>query len=133
MHHYTAITVNSFLDSFALHDRVLEVLRNDVVQLAFEHGFLMDNILSLALIHLCGTDNNPHDIRPVAVYRHRAIHTFRHAISNLHERNLRPMMLASLLLTTSSLSGDRLLGHPGLWITNMLSVARGPANLLPNV
>lgn len=126
LHHYTATTVKSFSDAFALHDKMLEILRNDVVQLAFEHGFLMDNILSLALIHLYCIDSNPHDVRPVAIYRDRAVHTFRHAISNLHQQKLRPIMLASLLLTVSSLSGDRLLGYPGLWSTNMLSVARGP-------
>jgi hypothetical protein len=85
LHFFTTQSVFAYLDSYSS----IELFRNTVIQLAFEHPFLMHGILSLSSLHLS-------HLRPEkrALYQHasdthtaRALSLFQVEIGNLNPEN----------------------------------------------
>jgi hypothetical protein len=125
LHHYTADTVECFVDSLSLGDRALNILRKDFPRLAFQQHFLMDTILAVASIHISGTEQESTTL-PVARYKDQAFRTLRHAVANLSNDNKQAVMAASMLLSATSFAADRVTEHTGLWTPNWLALAMGP-------
>ncbi|KAF2120797.1 hypothetical protein BDV96DRAFT_275943 [Lophiotrema nucula] len=125
LHQYTADTVDSLLQTFQLSDRAGYFLRRLPPNLAFEHRFLLDSIMALAMVHIHATDRTIESADRLMIYRQKAIASFRKALAKPSQDSLPALAITSLLFFVSSFSSDRSTGHTGLWVANWLSLARG--------
>ncbi|PYI02616.1 hypothetical protein BO78DRAFT_324785 [Aspergillus sclerotiicarbonarius CBS 121057] len=130
MHYYTVSTVSSLRSMFHLTAPVFETLQMDAPKLAFQHEFLMDNLLLLALVHMRSVDMPSGDALPITIYRGKALHSFRRAITNMSPNETQAVILTSFLLAISSIPTDRITQEPQLWTLNWMRLANGPRSLL---
>ncbi|KAK1658015.1 hypothetical protein BDP55DRAFT_622606 [Colletotrichum godetiae] len=140
LHHYSNFTVESFATTFQLEGRAFQSLRLDIPRLAFQNHFLMDAILSVALLHLSSTDESAKDGLPrLALYRDQAFRRLRVQLTrNSHvmigerpDEKFRAVVVTSILLAVTALAADRFFGHEGIWLTNYLALSIGPRTILP--
>lgn len=130
MHHYTTETISSLDSIFHLTEPVIEMLKVDVPKMAFQHGFLLDNLLLFTLVHMKSTDISSGDPLAIMVYRENALASFRHAITKMAPKETQALLLTSFLLAITSLPTDRVLQQPQLWIVNWLRLTRGSQSLV---
>ncbi|KAM0326190.1 hypothetical protein ACHAQA_006787 [Verticillium albo-atrum] len=126
LHHFTTLTAASFASAAKLGDRAVKTLQVDVPHLAFQHPFLMDTLLAVASIHMGSTEPSSLHSLPVSAYRDQALRTLRQAVVNVSDENRRAVIVASLLLASTSFAADRITGHGGLWVANWLGMTMGP-------
>jgi hypothetical protein len=133
MHHYCISTAESFAAEFS--QDIASILKVELPRLAYQHEFLMDAILLVAMVHLGCTEPEILQTLPIYLYRDQALRTLRQAISNITDSNVAAVRGASVLLATVSFATDRVSQQSGLWLTNWLTLAHGRRNicLQPNV
>ncbi|KAH7126161.1 fungal Zn binuclear cluster domain-containing protein [Dactylonectria macrodidyma] len=131
MHHYGTVTVRNFAEAFMLQGWVLHGLQVDIPLLAFEHPFLLDTVLLVAMIHMSSMDNHSVNTLDVAKYRNQAICAIRGELNNISEKNVRAIRASSLLLATTSFAADRVTGYSGIWLTNFLALNIGSRTFMP--
>jgi hypothetical protein len=122
LHHYTVHTAPSIGDALQLNHRGQALLQVDLPNLAFQHGFLLDVILFVAIVHLSSSDSAN---LPTVLYRDSALRGLRQEVAAMSSQNRRALTAASHLLGTVSFAADRVLEYPGLWVTNWLALGRG--------
>ncbi|KAH6884870.1 fungal Zn binuclear cluster domain-containing protein [Thelonectria olida] len=125
MHHYDTATVNSFANPFQLQGRLLKGLQVDVPLLAFEHPFLLNTVLLVAMIHIASTSPPSVSMVDLTTHRNQVICALRKEVEAVSEKNLRAIRMSSLLLGATSLAADRVTGHSGIWLTNFLAMIIG--------
>ncbi len=123
IHHYSVFTTQSLFQRFP--EMVLTAFQEYIPRLAFRHGFLMDAILLVSIVHLSCTDSESLDSLRIYVYRDQALRTLREAVMNVSPQNINAVLGASVLHTTISLATDRVTRQPGLWIANWLALVLG--------
>lgn len=126
MHHYSIFTTDHFAKTFP--EPVSLVLKINLPRLAFEHEFLMDAILLVAVVHMACTESVPNGPLPVYFYRHQALRSLRQAVAEIKPETSGPVLGASALLATASFAADRIAGQSGLWMTNWLTLVLGQRN-----
>lgn len=131
MHHYGTVTVRNFAEAFMLQGWILHGLQVDIPLLAFEHPFLLDTVLLVAMIHMASMDNHSVNTLDVAKYRNQAICAIREELNNISEKNIRAIRASSLLLATTSFAADRITGYSGIWLTNFLALNIGSRTFMP--
>ncbi|KAH6883981.1 fungal Zn binuclear cluster domain-containing protein [Thelonectria olida] len=125
MHHYDTATVNSFAGPFQLQGRLLKGLQVDVPLLAFEHPFLLNTVLLVAMIHIASTSPCSVSMVDLTMHRDQVICALRKELAAVSDNNLRAIRMSSLLLAATSLAADRVTGHSGIWLTNFLAMTIG--------
>ncbi|VUC33689.1 unnamed protein product [Clonostachys rosea] len=128
MHHYSVFTAESFATEFS--QEIAWILRVELPRLAYQHEFLMDTILLMAMVHLGCTEPERLQTLPIYVYRDQALRTLRQAVGSMTDANMAAVKGASVLLATVSFATDRVCQQPGLWLTNWLTLAQGRRNIL---
>jgi hypothetical protein len=103
-------------------------LKVDIPQLAFQHQFLMDAVLLVAMVHLGCSDPVALEDLPVCLYRDQALSGLRTAVAITSPQNSDAIRGASVLLAAVSFAADRVTGYSGLWVVNWLSLALGQRN-----
>lgn len=131
LHHFTSSTVTSFTKAFQLGGVTSTTLQVDVPKLAFHHHFLMDAILSVALLHMASTEPALAADLPVAQYWNQALSGLREQVACFSQGNARAVVTTSVLLAIAALAADRLSGYEGIWLTNWLALTIGPRVILP--
>ncbi|KAH6971055.1 hypothetical protein BKA56DRAFT_621842 [Ilyonectria sp. MPI-CAGE-AT-0026] len=132
MHHYGTVTVRTFAEPFKMYEWVLQGLQVDIPLLAFEHPFLLDTVLLVAIIHMASLNNHSIKTLDVAKYRNQAICAIRRELDNISEKkNMRAIRASSLLLATTSFAADRVTGYSGIWLTNFLALNVGSRTFMP--
>ncbi|KAH8585395.1 hypothetical protein B0O99DRAFT_647092 [Bisporella sp. PMI_857] len=126
MHQYCVFTTQYFASAFP--EKVSTTLRVDIPKLAFQHQFLMDTILLVAIVHLVCSDPAALVALPVCLYRDRALSGLRGAVAEASPQNRDAIRGASVLLATVSFAADRVSGESGLWVANWLTLAFGQRN-----
>jgi hypothetical protein len=124
MHQYCIFTTQYFALNFP--ESVLTAFKVDAPQLAFQHPFLMDTILLVAMVHLGCSDTASMETLPYCTYRDRALAGLRRAVASVD--NIDAIRSASVLLATVSFAADRVSGEAGLWVVNWLALASGQRN-----
>lgn len=122
LHHYTAHTSPSISDALQLNHRGQSLLQVDLPNLAFQHSFLLDVILFVAMIHLSSSDSAG---LSTILYRDSALRGLRQELAMVSSQNRRAVTAASHLLGTVSFAADRVLDYQGLWVSNWLALGRG--------
>jgi len=131
LHHYTVHTAPSIAQTLRLNEHASDLLRTGLPNLAFNHVFLLDAILFVAMIHLRSADSRVSgDYLPIALYRDAALRSLRQAVGAMSPQTAQAVKAASLQLGTVSLAADRVMGHQGLWTANWLALAVGAQNFL---
>lgn len=105
MHHYCISTAESFAAEFS--QDIASILKVELPRLAYQHEFLMDAILLVAMVHLGCTEPETLQTLPIYVYRDQTLRTLRQAISNMTDSNVAAARGASVLLATVSFATDR--------------------------
>jgi len=105
MHHFCTATVNSM--NCREHPANKEAWSRHVPQMAFEHDFLMDNLLALAAVHLCHEAPHLDNNHMTAFYSGKALQSYRKALANLSRKNIFAVIIASIILSFSSLVTNR--------------------------
>ncbi|KAJ3534247.1 hypothetical protein NM208_g7616 [Fusarium decemcellulare] len=127
MHHYCISTAESFAAEFS--QDVASILKVELPRLAYQHEFLMDAILLVAMVHLGCTEPELLQTLPIYLYRDQALRTLRQAIGSITDLNIAAVRGASVLLATVSFATDRVSQQSGLWLTNWLTLAHGRRNI----
>ena len=109
VHHYSTST----WQTIGVHHASDPVLQISVPQLAFQHGFLLDAMLGMTLLHIQYLSPNSESAgKEIAVYRSRAISRFREALEGLNResKNYEALLLMALLVilltANDSVDGD---------------------------
>ncbi|KAH7136710.1 fungal Zn binuclear cluster domain-containing protein [Dactylonectria estremocensis] len=131
MHHYGTVTVGTFAEAFEIQGRILHGLQVDIPLLAFEHPFLLDTVLLVAMIHMASIDNRSVNTLDVAKYRNQAICAIRRELTNISDKNTRAIRASSLLLAATSFAADRVTEYSGIWLTNFLALNIGSRTFMP--
>ncbi|KAI0410239.1 heterokaryon incompatibility protein-domain-containing protein [Xylaria grammica] len=127
MYHYATATAPSLIEAFQPEARVILALQASLPNLAFEHDFVMDAVLFLAILHLGSEEGGPSlSMPPIVTYQGQALRSLRSAVSEASPLASRAITAASVLLALTSLATDRLLGSPGLWVARWLALKSGP-------
>ncbi|EEU46675.1 uncharacterized protein NECHADRAFT_77291 [Fusarium vanettenii 77-13-4] len=127
MHHYCIFTAESFAAEFS--QDIASILKVELPRLAYQHEFLMDAILLVAMVHLGCTEPELLQTLPIYLYRDQALRTLRQAISCITDSSITAVKGASVLLATVSFATDRVSQQSGLWLTNWLTLAHGRRNI----
>ncbi|SCV61113.1 uncharacterized protein FFFS_15682 [Fusarium fujikuroi] len=127
MHHYCVSTAESFAVEFSRD--VASILKVELPRLAYQHEFLMDAILLVAMVHLGCTEPELLQTLPIYLYRDQALRTLRQAIGSMTDSSIAAVRGASVLLATVSFATDRVSQQSGLWLTNWLTLAHGRRNI----
>jgi hypothetical protein len=131
LHHYCTSTINCF--SVSENPPSFQVWQKEVPQLAFEHEFLMDNLLATASIHLQYLSPDSIDQQMTAVYLAKALHGTRKAIESLSKNNFCAVLVSSILLSSSSLAAFREVANNSLWVLDWLGIHKGVGVVLEMV
>jgi hypothetical protein len=105
MHHFCTVTVNSL--NCREYPANKKAWIRQVPQMAFEHDFLMDNLLAVAAVHLCQEAPHMDNNRMTAYYSGKALQSYRRALANLSRKNIFAVIIASIILSFSSLVTNR--------------------------
>ncbi|CVK91846.1 uncharacterized protein FPRN_09650 [Fusarium proliferatum] len=127
MHHYCVFTAESFAAEFS--QDIASILKVELPRLAYQHEFLMDAILLVAMVHLGCTEPDLLRTLPIYLYRDQALRTLRQAIGGITDSSIAAVRGASVLLATVSFATDRVSQQSGLWLTNWLTLAHGRRNI----
>ncbi|KAI0550606.1 hypothetical protein F4679DRAFT_541992 [Xylaria curta] len=127
MYHYATATAPSLIEAFQPEARVILALQTSLPNLAFEHDFVMDAVLFLAILHLGSEEGGLSlSMPPIVAYQGQAIRSLRNAVSEASLLTTRAITASSVLLALTSLATDRLLDSPGLWVARWLALSSGP-------
>jgi hypothetical protein len=129
-HHYCTVTIETLGVNIPLNASAIGVWQNEVPRLAFEHDFLMDNLLALASIHMDQLAPQSANYRLTALYQDKALRTFREAIENFSKDNFLAVLIASALLSPSSLFANRNTDEVRLWSIDWLVMHTGVGTIL---
>ncbi|GAW11886.1 hypothetical protein ANO14919_012390 [Xylariales sp. No.14919] len=74
MYHYATATAPSLIEAFQPEARVILALQASLPNLAFEHDFVMDAVLFLAILHLGSEEGGPSlSMPPIVTYQDRLL------------------------------------------------------------
>ncbi|KAH8680582.1 hypothetical protein BX600DRAFT_444736 [Xylariales sp. PMI_506] len=149
MHHYCIFTAPSFADALpqsqiATAAEVMTALTVDVPRLAYQHEFLMDAVLLVAMVHMvccyCGAPAEAAggsqaaaafmsaESLPIYLYRDQALRSLRHAVATISDHNMDAVRGASVLLAHVSFATDRVTKQSELWVVSWMTLAMGQRN-----
>ncbi|KAF4972811.1 hypothetical protein FSARC_711 [Fusarium sarcochroum] len=121
---YTSSTSASFSVDEGPHNPVNDILRNRLVQVAFETPFLMDSLFGLASLHMQSLDLN-HDSARALTYRARSFEGYRKAVEQSRPETYPALIANSLLLTALSSPNFRDESAKKLYIVDWMIVWKG--------
>jgi hypothetical protein len=121
---YTSSTATSFSVDEGPLNPINDVLRNRLVQVAFENPFLMDSLFGLASLHMQSLDLKPDAARALA-YRARSFEGYRMAVEQARPETFPALLANSLLLTALSSQNFRDEDAKKLYIIDWMIVWRG--------
>lgn len=113
-----------------LNSSAIGVWQKEVPKLAFEHDFLMDNLLALASIHMDQLAPQSANHQLAALYQDKALRAFREAVSNFSKDNFLAVLIASTFLSPSSLVINRNADENRLWSVDWLVTHTGVGTIL---
>jgi hypothetical protein len=105
------------------------VWRQDIPQLAFEHDYLLNNVLAAASMHLCQLRPESADYKTAGALMNKALRSFRNAILNISPDNFVAPLANAALMSPVSLVANRVSGH-SLSIVDWMRLHRGAGVLL---
>ncbi|KAL4732525.1 hypothetical protein ACLX1H_001541 [Fusarium chlamydosporum] len=121
---YTSSTATSFSVDEGPLNPINDVLRNRLVQVAFENPFLMDSLFGLASLHMQSLDLKPDPARALA-YRARSFEGYRMAVEQARPETFPALLANSLLLTALASQNFRDVDAKKLYIVDWMIVWRG--------
>ncbi|PTD07395.1 hypothetical protein FCULG_00006873 [Fusarium culmorum] len=121
---YTSTTATSFSVDEGPLNPINDVLRNRLVQVAFENPFLMDSLFGLASLHMQSLDLKPDAARALA-YRARSFEGYRMAVEQARPETFPALLANSLLLTALASQNFRDEDAKRLYIIDWMIVWRG--------
>lgn len=114
MHHYDLFTCETVADLILPTPEGVNIMRNYVPELAFEHNFLLHGVLALSSLHLAllSLDNADAQGRErhlsLATYHHScAIQIFNHDLANSADHNIDALFLFSTLIAMCAFGFQR--------------------------
>jgi hypothetical protein len=130
LHHYCTITIETLGVNMPLNAGVIRVWKKEVPQLAFEHDFLMDNLLALASVHMDHVAPQSANYQLTALYQDKALRVYREAVANFSKDNFLAVIIASVLLSPSALVINRKADENRLWSVDWLVMHTGVGTIL---
>ncbi|KAJ4267397.1 hypothetical protein NW762_003504 [Fusarium torreyae] len=121
---YTSSTCTSFSVDEGPNNPINDILRNRLVQVAFEIPFLMDSLFGLASLHMQSLDLN-HDPARALSYRARSFEGYRKAVEESRPETYPALIANSLLLTALSSPNFRDESAKKLYIVDWMIVWKG--------
>ncbi|KAF5001462.1 hypothetical protein FGRMN_1058 [Fusarium graminum] len=121
---YTSSTSSSFSVDEGPMNPINDVLRNRMVQVAFENPFLMDSLFGLASLHMQSLELK-HDTARALSYRVRSFEGYRLAVERAQPETFPALLANSLLLTALSSQNFRDEDGKKLYIIDWMIVWRG--------
>ncbi|KAF4449298.1 Sterol regulatory element-binding protein ECM22 [Fusarium austroafricanum] len=121
---YTTSTCTSFSVDEGPSNPINDVLRNRMVQVAFENTFLMDSLFGLASLHMQSLDLK-HDPARALTYRARSFEGYRLAVERAQPETFPALLANSLLLTALSSQNFRDEDAKKLYLIDWMIVWRG--------
>ncbi|RFN48990.1 sterol regulatory element-binding protein ecm22 [Fusarium flagelliforme] len=121
---YTSSTCTSFSVDEGPLNPINDVLRNKLVQVAFDNPFLMDSLFGLASLHMQSLDLKP-DAARALTYRARSFEGYRRAVEQARPETFPALLANSLLLTALSSQNFRDEDAKKLYIIDWMIVWRG--------
>ncbi|KAF5604918.1 sterol regulatory element-binding ECM22 [Fusarium subglutinans] len=121
---YTSSTSTSFSVDQGPSNPINEVLRNRMVQVAFENPFLMDSLFGLASLHMQSLQLS-HDPARALTYRARSFEGYRLAVEKAQPETFPALLANSLLLTALSSQNFRDEDGKKLYLIDWMIVWRG--------
>jgi len=130
LHHYCTITIETLGINVPLSTSAIGVWQKEVQRLAFEHDFLMDNLLAFTSIHMDQLAPQSANYRLTALYQDKTLQAYREAVANLSKSNFLAVLVASTLLLPSSLVVNRNADEARLWSVDWLVMHTGVGTIL---
>ncbi|KAF5529354.1 sterol regulatory element-binding ECM22, partial [Fusarium napiforme] len=121
---YTSSTCTSFSVDQGPANPINEVLRNRMVQVAFDNPFLMDSLFGLASLHMQSLELS-HDPARALTYRARSFEGYRLAVEKAQPETFPALLANSLLLTALSSQNFRDEDGKKLYLIDWMIVWRG--------
>lgn len=130
LHHYCTVTIETLGVNMPLNTGVKRVWKKEVPQLAFEHDFLMDNLLALASVHMDHVAPQSANYQLTALYQGKALRVYREAVANFSKDNFLAVIIASALLSPSALVINRNTDENRLWSVDWMVMHTGVGIIL---
>ncbi|KAM0226630.1 hypothetical protein ACHAP5_012383, partial [Fusarium lateritium] len=121
---YTSSTCTSFSVDEGPLNPINDVLRNRMVQVAFDNPFLMDTLFGLASLHMQSLELNQDAARALS-YRARSFEGYRLAVERAKPETFPALLANSLLLTALSSQNFRDKDSKKLYLIDWMIVWRG--------